>query len=642
MPPAVTSFTVQAGPAVTAASKTLSCQGNVCLLAGLNSATMSSGVVATVTMTLSPSAAGTSVIQINNPVEAELDGTAGLITAAGGSISAIIPVAVGLTPAAVSLQESQTQQFTATVTGATNTAVNWSLSPSVGTVSAAGLYTAPATITAPQTVTITASSAADTSKSASATITLQPVVVVSLAPGNMSVSAAQTQQFTATVTGTTNTAVNWSLSPNVGTVSATGLYTAPASLSAPQTVTITATSAADTSKVATALILLQPANGFAIRVNAGGPLYNDTQGQSWNADFGYDTGSVSQTNASVLGTTDPALYQTARYGDFRYRFGVPNGAYSLTLKFAETAFSQSGQRVFNVLLNGSMVLANFDILGQGIPPLTAVDRTFPVNITDGQITIEFDSVVNAAQINAIVITQAPPPNISVAPASAMLSASQTQQFTATQGAGAASVAWSLQPAVGSITQTGLYTAPAAITTAQTVTISAVSSLDPAKSGTAIVSLQPAPVSAFTPIRVNAGGRSYTDNTGQVWIADSGYTGGSTFHTSNSILNTTTPDLYQTQRTGDFRYQFSVPNGAYVVTLKFAEIKFGRARKRTFNVSINGAPVLANFDVFQNAGGDSTALDRSFPVTVSTGKITIQFTGVVNDAIVNAIQITAAP
>ena len=558
MPPAVTSFTVQAGPAVTAASKTLSCQGNVCLLAGLNSATMSSGVVATVTMTLSPSAAGTSVIQINNPVEAELDGTAGLITAAGGSISAIIPVAVGLTPAAVSLQESQTQQFTATVTGATNTAVNWSLSP------------------------------------------------------------------------------------NVGTVSATGLYTAPASLSAPQTVTITATSAADTSKVATALILLQPANGFAIRVNAGGPLYNDTQGQSWNADFGYDTGSVSQTNASVLGTTDPALYQTARYGDFRYRFGVPNGAYSLTLKFAETAFSQSGQRVFNVLLNGSMVLANFDIIGQGIPPLTAVDRTFPVNITDGQITIEFDSVVNAAQINAIVITQAPPPNISVAPASAVLSASQTQQFTATQGAGAASVAWSLQPAVGSITQTGLYTAPAAITTAQTVTIGAVSSLDPAKSGTAIVSLQPAPVSAFTPIRVNAGGRSYTDNTGQVWIADSGYTGGSTFHTSNSILNTTTPDLYQTQRTGDFRYQFSVPNGAYVVTLKFAEIKFGRARKRTFNVSINGAPVLANFDVFQNAGGDSTALDRSFPVTVSTGKITIQFTGVVNDAIVNAIQITAAP
>jgi hypothetical protein len=615
----------------------------VCLLAGLNAATIPSGVVATVTMTLSPSATGAAPIQISDPVEAELDGTTGAITANGASISAVAAVTVGITPAAVSLQATSTQQFTATVTGATNTAVTWSLSPSVGTISAAGLYTAPASLTAPQTVTITATSAADTSKSASATITLQPVVAVSVTPGNMSIPVSQTQQFTAAVTGATNTAVTWSLSPSVGTVSTTGLYTAPATLTAPQTVTITATSAADTSKSATALILLQPANGFAIRVNAGGPVYTDTQGRSWTADFGYAGGSVGLTNDSILGTTDPALYQTSRYsyGDFQYQFGVPNGVYSVTLKFAEGTFSQPGQRVFDVLLNDSMVLANFDMIGLGVPPLTAVDRTFPVNVTDGKITIEFDSVVNAAGIGAILITQGPPPNISVTPASASLSASQTQQFTATQGGSAASVKWSLQPAVGSITQTGLYTAPASITASQTITVSAVSTVDPSKSGTVTISLQPTPVAPFTPIRVNAGGGSYTDNNGQVWRPDTGYNGGSPFETQDSILNTTTPDLYQTQHTGDFRYHFAVPNGAYVVTLKFAEIKFRKAGKRTFNVSINGTKVLKEFDVLDSAGAAFTAIDRSFPITVTNGKVSIQFKGITRDAIVNAIQITAA-
>jgi hypothetical protein len=66
-------------------------------------------------------------------------------------------------------------------------------------------------------------------------------------------SASETQQFNVTVTGTTNPAVTWSLNPGVGTVSASGLYAAPASVSSAQTISVVATSVADPSKSASAV-----------------------------------------------------------------------------------------------------------------------------------------------------------------------------------------------------------------------------------------------------------------------------------------------------------------------------------------------------------------------------------------------------
>ena len=144
---------------------------------------------------------------------------------------------------------SQTQQFTAMVSNTANTAVTWSLSPSTGTISSAGLYTAPATIATPQTVTVRATSVADRRKSATATVTLYPAVGVTVTPGTSTLYGAQTQQFSATVANAGNTAVTWSLSPSTGTISSTGLYTAPATVATPQTVTVRATSVADTHEV---------------------------------------------------------------------------------------------------------------------------------------------------------------------------------------------------------------------------------------------------------------------------------------------------------------------------------------------------------------------------------------------------------
>ena len=150
---------------------------------------------------------------------------------------------------------------------------------------------------------------------------------------------------------------------------------------------------------------------------------------------------------------------------------------------------------------------------------------------------------------------------------------------------------------------------------------------------------PPPTSGFSPIRVHAGGGVYVDSTGQTWSADWGSTGGPTCQVGAAIGNTADPSLYQDCRWGNFSYNFSVPNGTYTVTLKFAELAVWGAGARQFNVSINGSQVLSNFDIFAQAGGMYTAVDRSFPVNVTGGQISIQFSqGAANYPMVNALSI----
>jgi hypothetical protein len=460
-------------------------------------------------------------------------------------------------------------------------------------------------------------------------------VAVSLSPNGVFLGPSQLQQFTAAVTGTSNTAVTWSLNPVVGSISSSGLYTAPATIPMTQNIAVTAISNADNSKSATATITLMP--GFTpIRINAAGPAYTDAAANVWSADLGFTGGNLYGTTNAISGTTTPTLYQTERYGDFQYQFNVANGTYTVNLKFAEIFISQPGQRLFNVAINGSMVLSSFDILAQAGAAFTALDKPFAISVTTGAINIQFISVVNYAKISAIEILQTGngAVAVNVSPNTASLGPSQQQQFTASvTGTSNTAVTWSLNPTMGSIAASGLYTAPATVSAAQNIVVTAISIADPSKSGTATLTLMP-----FTPIRVNAGGPAYTDPANNVWSADTGFNAGNLYSTTNAIVGTGTPNLYQTERYGDFQYQFNVPNGTYTVNLKFAEIFMTSRGERVFNVAINGSTVLSNFDIVGQAGTAFTALDKSFPVSVNTGVITIQFTSVVNYAKISAIEI----
>ena len=89
----------------------------------------------------------------------------------------------------------------------------------------------------------------------------QPINVT-VAPLTANVRAGDTQTFAATVTGTTNTGVAWSVNgiiggnATLGTISAVGLYTAPATLPTPNSVNVTATSQQDVTKTGTSPVTL--------------------------------------------------------------------------------------------------------------------------------------------------------------------------------------------------------------------------------------------------------------------------------------------------------------------------------------------------------------------------------------------------
>src|SRR4029077_17497433 len=168
---------------------------------------------------------------------------------------------------------------------------------------------------------------------------------IQLSSTSASLLAAQSQQFAAADTGTTNLGVIWTYSPQVGTLvtsgATAGLYTAPASITAAQTVYVTATSAADPTQASSATVSLVPPFS-PIFVHSGGAAYMDTLGQVWSADAGFIGGNTSSTTSNIANTPDPKLYQTERYGNFSYQFAVANGSYNVILKFAETYWWKTG------------------------------------------------------------------------------------------------------------------------------------------------------------------------------------------------------------------------------------------------------------------------------------------------------------
>ncbi len=160
-------------------------------------------------------------------------------------------VAVVVTPGQADVAPLATTRFAAAVTGTANVAVDWSVRESGGgTIDAGGLYTAPA---GAGTFHVVATSAAVPSASASAAVTVvapPAPVTVTISPASGAVNSCQSLTFSASVSGTTDTVVTWSVQEGAagGTIASNGAYTAPASAG---TYHVVATSHADPSSSAT-------------------------------------------------------------------------------------------------------------------------------------------------------------------------------------------------------------------------------------------------------------------------------------------------------------------------------------------------------------------------------------------------------
>ncbi len=193
--------------------------------------------------------------------------------AGGGTTVSISP------PTSLKLNAGASETFSANVLGNANTAVTWTAGGTgcggtCGSITSGGFYTAPASLTRTLSVVITATSQATPSASASVTIQLIPVVAISITPFNSQMAPGTSQQFFATVTGSSIQSVTWSVSGG-GTISSSGFYTAPGTVTSPLSVNVRATANADTSKFATAALVVGPIvtisvspSGISLSVNA--------------------------------------------------------------------------------------------------------------------------------------------------------------------------------------------------------------------------------------------------------------------------------------------------------------------------------------------------------------------------------------
>ena len=393
----------------------------------------------------------------------------------GGSTKTTTPlsISVSVSPASVSLNGGGIQAFTATVANdSANAGVTWSIGSGAGTLSGsstAGVtYTAPATVSATTTLTLTATSVTDATKSGTATITLTPPVVlsisVSVSPASVSLNGGGTQAFTATVANDSAIAgVTWSIGSGVGTLSAsttTGVtYTAQTTVSATTTVTLTATSITDKTKTATATITLNP---ISVSISPASISLNGGGTQAFTATVANDS--------AIAGVT----------------WSIGSGVGTLS---ASTT-------------TGVTYTAQTTVSATTTVTLTATSKTDPTKSGTATITLN------------------PPPTITsvaVSCASTSVPTGQTSQCTATvkgTGSYSSAVTWSVSgvqsgnSTVGTVSTTGLYTAPSAVPSPNPVTVTATSTEDTTKSGSATASVTVATlaitnVSSTTPTPLTA-------------------------------------------------------------------------------------------------------------------------------------------
>ena len=110
----------------------------------------------------------------------------------------------------------------------------------------------------------------------------------------------------------------------------------------------------------------------------------------------------------IEGTDDDAVFAEERYFYANtfvlpgYRLPVPPGRYGVTLYFTETFFSNAGQRVFSVALEGRQVLPDYDTFARaGFARLDT--QRFEVDVADGCLDIELAAKVENPHLNAIEV-----------------------------------------------------------------------------------------------------------------------------------------------------------------------------------------------------------------------------------------------
>lgn len=148
----------------------------------------------------------------------------------------------------------------------------------------------------------------------------------------------------------------------------------------------------------------------SILVNCGGPALT-----GWITDDGLYTGSggTASTDHAITGATEaPAdLYKTLRWGTaLVYTFPVADGLYQLNFHLVETAYNNTGERVFRILVNGTVSHDNVDILAalSGTKFMAGVWRKYNAVASGGTgLTVSFVNITGGAMCCGIEVIATP-------------------------------------------------------------------------------------------------------------------------------------------------------------------------------------------------------------------------------------------
>jgi hypothetical protein len=435
------------------------------------------------------------------------------------TVNPVSQVSIVISPTTASIQAGKTFAFSDTVSGTTNTAVTWSVGSGPGTVSASGVYTAPSFVRLTQIATVRVTSVADPTRFASAAITVNAAsksVSVVISPTTASIQAGQTFAFSDTVSGTINTAVTWAVSAGPGTVSASGVYTAPSFVNSPQIATVLVTSVADPTKFASAAITVNPVSHVSIvispttaSIQAGQTFaFSDAVSGTtnvavtWAVSSGPGTVSASGLYTAPSFVSSPqiaavrvtSVADPTKFASASITVNPPTQQVSIAIS-PTTASVQAGQTfAFSATVSGTTntAVAWAVVAGPGTVSASGVYSapSSPGGPQPGA-TVQVTSVADPTKFASanITITSLTKVGITITPGTANLTVNQNLQFQATvTGTTNTNATWTQISGPGQLSASGLYTAPSSLVVPTIVTLQATSVADPTKSTTATVNL----------------------------------------------------------------------------------------------------------------------------------------------------------
>jgi hypothetical protein len=134
---------------------------------------------------------------------------------------------------------------------------------------------------------------------------------------------------------------------------------------------------------------------------------DEVTGTMWSDDAFFDVGSSFVLDASqvINGADDQSVYRSERYDavGFTYNIPVPEPAtYKVVLHFAEIFWMVTDARVFDVSIEGNVMLSDLDIYAR-VGGFTKLVEEFDVAVNDGFLTIEFRSKKDSAKVSGIEV-----------------------------------------------------------------------------------------------------------------------------------------------------------------------------------------------------------------------------------------------